>query len=125
MDAIGIAASGLRAYQTWMDLAANNIANLDTLTPTSGSAFQAAQPIIGANPGGSGAAVTGIGYTSAQGRLEFSPDHPLADSRGYVRAPDTDLVDQLPQMIIAQEGFRANLATLARARQAYQSLLDA
>ena len=49
----------------------------------------------------------------------------MADAAGDVRAPDTDLTDQMPQLILAQRGYEANLATLARARETYQSLMGA
>ena len=40
-DVLRIANSSLGFHQTWLDTLANNIANVNTIKPTSGSAFQA------------------------------------------------------------------------------------
>jgi flagellar basal-body rod protein FlgC len=59
-----------------------------------------------------------------EGRLVYEPDHELADANGYVRYPDIDLGDQMTQLLMAQRGYQANLATVERATNAYQSALQ-
>ena len=39
-DSLGIAASGLLAHRKWLDAVSDNIANINTATPTSKSAFK-------------------------------------------------------------------------------------
>ena len=39
-DGISIAASGMNAYQTWLDAIADNIANINTITATDEEPFQ-------------------------------------------------------------------------------------
>ena len=45
-DLLRIAGSSLGMHQTWLDALANNIANVNTVTSTSQSAFQAQMPIV-------------------------------------------------------------------------------
>ena len=56
-----------------------------------------------------GVDVAGIALGDPEGRLEYAPDHPLADEDGYVRAPDMDMASQMTQLVMAQRGFQASV----------------
>ena len=58
------------------------------------------------------------------GRLQYDPNHPLADENGFVRAPDMDLTDQMTSLIIAQRAYQANVTVFERARDAYIRALE-
>jgi flagellar basal-body rod protein FlgC len=127
--AMNAAGSGLATYQTWLDALADNIANINTVEPMSGKAFQAeyvqAQAIAGGQGQvGSGVEVAGINLSSAQGRVTYDPQSPQADSTGYVRLPDIDLGEQMGELIMAQRAFQANAAVVTRAQDSYQSAID-
>ena len=126
------AASGLGLFRTWMDAVADNMANLDTVRPTSEAAFQprfvvanaigTGQEAVTGDP--AGAQVAGISFGDPAGRLVHDPTHPLADAEGMVRFPDMDMGDQMTQLMVAQRGYQANLAVIDRARDAYQQALS-
>ena len=126
------AASGLGLFRTWMDAVSDNMANLDTVRPTSEAAFQARYVVaqaIGSGQaamtgGPAGAQVTGISFGDPNGRLMHDPTNPLADADGMVRYPDVDMGDQMTQLMIAQRGYQANLSVIDRARDAYQQALS-
>jgi len=122
-QSIGAAQSGVAVYRKWMDAISDNIANIHTVRSSNESAYQAEYVLAGPMEGG-GAQVTGTALGSAQGRMVYEPDHPLADAQGYVRYPDIDLGDQMGQLIMAQRGYQANLSQADRAREAYQSALQ-
>ncbi len=123
-DAIGIAATGLTLHRKWLDAVSDNLANVNTVTATSGDAFQARYVIAQAGEGDSGVYVAGAGYGDAEGRLVYEPEHPLADEAGYVRYPDIDLASQMSQLIMAQRGYEANAAVVDRAKTMYESGLQ-
>jgi flagellar basal-body rod protein FlgC len=56
--------------------------------------------------------------------MVYEPNNPLADDEGYVRYPDIDLGDQMTQLLMAQRGYQANLATIRSATEAYQQALQ-
>ena len=126
------AASGLGLFRTWMDAVSDNMANLDTVRPTSEAAFQARFVVANAigsgqeamTGGPAGAQVTGLSFGDANGRLMHDPTNPLADADGMVRYPDIDMGDQMTQLMIAQRGYQANLAVIDRAKDAYQQALS-
>jgi flagellar basal-body rod protein FlgC len=123
-SAIGIAGTGATVYRKWLDAVSDNIANLNTVRSTSEAAYQEkrviAEPMAG---GGVQVAGTTAG-SSAEGKLVYEPDHPLADADGYVRYPDVDLSSEMTQLIMAQRGYQANLSSVDRAREAYQAALQ-
>jgi flagellar basal-body rod protein FlgC len=123
-NAIGVAGTGVTVYRKWLDAVSDNIANIDNVSPTSQSAFQARYVVAQEAADGNGAQVGGIAYGSAEGRLSYEPDNPLADSEGYVRRPDIDLGSQMAQMIMAQRAYQANLAVVDRARDSYTAAIN-
>jgi flagellar basal-body rod protein FlgC len=127
--AIGTTGSGLSVMRKWIDAISDNIANANTVRPTSGSAFQARTIIASAiEPGADGSpggvAATGVELGSAEGRLVHEPNNPLADANGYVRYPDVDMSEQMVQLIVAQRSYQVNLAVLDRVKSAYEQALQ-
>jgi flagellar basal-body rod protein FlgC len=126
-DSIDISGSGLSVHRRWMDAVSDNISNINTVTSTDGEAFRERMVVAQAVDYGSGEGGVRIAraeFGSAEGRLVHEPDHPLADADGYVRYPDIDLGDQMTQLIMAQRGYQANLASMERATTAYQAALQ-
>ncbi|MGZ4461023.1 MAG: flagellar basal body rod protein FlgC [Nocardioidaceae bacterium] len=122
-DVLGIAGSGMAMHQTWLDCLSYNIANINTATPTSGAAFQAQYAMAQAVPGG-GVRVSGIAYGDPQGRVVYQPDSPMADAKGYIRMPDTDLASEMSQLIMAQRGFQAQASVVRNQQDVYSSALS-
>ncbi|NEM91171.1 flagellar basal body rod protein FlgC [Galbitalea soli] len=123
-DAIGIAGSAMDVHRKWLDAISDNIANINTVRPTSDAAFQARYIVAQAGPGDTGVYVQGAAYGSATGRLVYEPSNPLADAKGYVRYPDIDLASQMGQLIMAQRGYEANANVVDRAKTSYEAALQ-
>ncbi|MFL6061050.1 MAG: flagellar basal body rod protein FlgC [Marmoricola sp.] len=122
-DMLSIANSALGMHQTWLDALANNIANVNTVMPTSGKAFQGQMVIAGARPGG-GVDVAGIAYSDPTGRVVNDPESALADADGNVRMPDIDLASQMSQLVMAQRGFQASVQVTKNAQDTYTAALQ-
>jgi flagellar basal-body rod protein FlgC len=120
---LDIAHSGLTMHQTWLDALAYNISNVNTIRPTSGSAFQA-QYVVAQNVAGGGVQVAGVELGDAQGRIVNDPTNPLADADGNVRAPDIDMGAQMSDLIMAQRGFQAQVQVAKNAQDVYASALS-
>jgi flagellar basal-body rod protein FlgC len=123
-DAIGIAGTGLTLHRKWLDAISDNLANINTAKPTDGAAFQARYIVAQEGEGVSGAYVAGAAYGSAEGRMVYEPDNPVADAEGYVRYPDIDLSEQMGALIMAQRGYQANAGVVDRAKETYQAALQ-
>jgi flagellar basal-body rod protein FlgC len=121
---LGIAASGMGTFKTWIDATADNVANVSTVRGTDEPAYQQRFVIAQARAGergqvGNGVQVAGVAFGDPEGRLVYDPSHPLSDEQGMVRMPDMDLSDQMTNLIIAQRAYQANVTVFERARDAY------
>lgn len=121
---LGVAASGMQTFKTWIDATADNVANVNTIRPTDEAAYQERFVVAQANHArrgevGDGVRVAGVLFGDPEGRLIYAPNNPMADEFGMVRAPDMDLSDQMTNLIIAQRAYQANVTVFERARDAY------
>ena len=126
-DALGISGSGMQLHKMWMDAISDNVANVNTVRPTSERAFQSRYVIAQSVENGSvgaGVAVGGIALSSGEGRITYDPSSPLADENGMVRMSDVDLGEQLTTMIMAERGYQANIASLDRVRATYEAAIQ-
>ena len=121
-DSLRFAASGLGMHQTWLDALAHNIANVNTVRPTDQEAFRA-QLVVAESRQDGGVRVREIALSSAEGRMTYQPDHPLADAQGYVRLPDVDMGDQMSELIMAQRGFQASAQVTKVAQDTYSTAI--
>jgi flagellar basal-body rod protein FlgC len=123
-DAIGIAGSALTVHRKWLDAISDNMANINTVKGTDGDAFQ--ERFIMAQEGerNGGVFVSGTALGDGEGRLVYSPEHPLADENGFVKFPSIDLAEQMSNLIMAQRGYQANAAVVDRAKESYQAALQ-
>ena len=128
--AIGIASTGLTVHRKWLDAVSDNLSNINTVRATDEDAYQAKYVIAQAldygntSTDGHGVQVGGIALGSAEGRMVYEPEHPLADADGYVKYPDIDMSSQMSQLIMAQRGYQANAAVVDRAKETYQAALQ-
>jgi flagellar basal-body rod protein FlgC len=113
------AQSALHTNRVWMDAVADNIANINTVRPTSGPAFQARFIVATAKRADNNDPIG-----DPKGRTVYEPGNPLADKAGLVRYPDIDLGDQMTQLLMAQRAYQLNLAVVDRARDAYLQALN-
>ena len=124
MDAIGIAGTGLTTHQRWMNAVSDNLANINTAKDPSGAAFQARYIEAVEDPNGNGVSQNIARFGSAEGRLVYDPENPVADEAGYVRMPDIDMGEQMSHLIMAQRGYQANAAVVDRAKTAYEAAIQ-
>ena len=126
-DTLGIAGSSLLVHRKWMDAVSDNMANMNTVNPYEQEPFRERLIVAQAVDYGSGEGgvrVARAEFGSAEGRIVYEPDHPMANEEGYVRYPDIDMGDQMVALMMAQRGYQANLAVVERATSAYQAALQ-
>jgi flagellar basal-body rod protein FlgC len=122
-DTLAIANTALGAHQTWIDALAGNIANANTMAPTSGRAFQETYVVLAPRTDG-GVDVAGFAKGDPNGRVVNQPDSPLADAQGNVRAPDMDMASEMGQLVMAQRGYQASVQVTKTAQDTYAAALQ-
>ncbi len=137
--AIDTSASGLTAERLRMDVISNNIANVNTTRTESGDPFRRKLVIFQSrNPRGSlpfmdrlqpqlpgkGVRVQAIMEDMAPFKMEYDPNHPDADSEGYVRRPNINIVHEMVDMITATRAYEANVTSINSAKDMINAALN-
>ena len=145
-SSINIAASGLTAQRTRLDVIANNLANVNTTRTTEGGPFRRSRvifrprvdqpywrgpflPVYLDNGVGRGVRIVKIqkDYDSKP-RLVYDPTHPDAIKtgqwKGYVEYPNVNIVEEMVDMISASRSYEANVAVVNGSKAMFMKALD-
>lgn len=126
--AISAAASGMRAQTTRMRVAAENVANANSVgTSPSEDPFRRRIPLLESttlSTGAQGVRVTGAATDMSTFRQEYNPTHPAADADGYVRLPNVDTLVEMMDLRDATRAYEANLNMIDAARSMTSRALD-
>jgi flagellar basal-body rod protein FlgC len=128
-----------------MDVISNNIANAETTRTAEGGAFKRkdvifiedernaflpkfARALRGENTNVSadqrGVRVSEIKTDDTEGQKVYDPNHPDADSEGYVTYPNVNMVVEMTNMLSATRSYEANLAIVNFAKTMARSSID-
>ncbi|MCL2481662.1 MAG: flagellar basal body rod protein FlgC [Spirochaetaceae bacterium] len=143
---IDIAASGLSAQRLRLDVISNNLANADTTRTPEGGPFRRSRvvfrpkvsqpywksPFLPAfldNGAGKGVRVAKIEKDmDEKTRLVYDPTHPDAiktgPRTGYVEYPNTNIVNEMVDMISATRSYEANIAMVNGSKSMFLKALE-
>jgi len=122
-----IATSALKAEQARMRIIAENIANANSTSKTSGGdPYRRQIPVF--RPvqvdGGQGVKMIKVQPDSSDFKSTYDPGNPSADAKGYVKMPNVDPLVEALDMKEAQRAYEANLNVIETARAMDQRTLD-
>lgn len=138
-ESFAISASGLTAQRLWLDVTANNIANMHTANrPSDTPAYRRRVPLFreklgleidrtsaGAQKKLLGVEVATVVSDPAPARMVYEPDHPLADPEsGYVAYPNINISNEMVNMIAATRAYEANVTAFNAAKDMAQKALE-
>lgn len=125
-----ISASGLAAERLRMDIISNNIANIETTRTESGGPYKRKIVTFKENierqlnniNGNStekynGVKVDKIIEDNSPLKKVYNPNHPDADSNGYVLMPNVNILNEMVDLITATRAFEANVTALNSQKQ--------
>ena len=118
--ALAIAGSGMAAESERLTAVASNIANANSVGTSPGAAYRAREVVFQAVSAGdnsdepsavgmAGVKVAGVVESAAPLRTSYEPGNKLADANGYVTMPNVNPVEEMVNMISAQQDYQANL----------------
>ena len=146
-DAISIAASGLTAERTRMDVTSENLANADTTQGANGQPYQEQEVVLqqvgggfsaalsnamGSVPGTSavngsaagGVEVAGIVSSPTPDQSVYDPSNPSANAQGYVKMPNVNPVNEMVDMIDESRSYQSDVTAMSTAKEMYEKTLD-
>lgn len=129
-DVIG---SGMTANKLWIDLTANNIANINTTRTAEGGPYHRQTLTFKAKDDfhtmlEKKAGVKGIGdgvrvdnvIEDPTEELVYSPEHPDANEEGYVRMPAINLTAEMTNILMAQRAYESNVTVFNATKEVNQ-----
>ncbi|TDR56093.1 flagellar basal-body rod protein FlgC [Halomonas ventosae] len=119
-SAFDIAGSAMSAQSQRMNVTASNLANADSVAGPDGAAYRAKQVLFQARQQqgtAGGVEVRGVIEDPSPMRLEYRPEHPLANEEGYVTMPNVDPVNEMVNMISASRSYQANVEVMNTSKQ--------
>ncbi len=145
-SSINIAASGLSAQRTRLDVISDNIANVDTTRTPEGGPFRRSRVVFRPrveqpywrspflpetmdNGIGKGVRVVKIEKDiDAKPKLVYDPTHPDAiksgPQKGYVEMPNVNIVEEMVDMISASRAYEANVAVVNGSKAMFARALE-
>jgi flagellar basal-body rod protein FlgC len=116
-----IAGSAMSAQSVRLSTVASNLANADSVSGDPDTVYKARLPVFKAQPvGGSGTTagvqVLGIVEKQAAAEKRYEPGNPIADSNGYVYAPNVNEVEEMTNMISASRSYQNNVDIMNTAK---------
>lgn len=115
-----ISGSAMTAQAQRMNTTASNLANADSVAGPNGEAYRAKQVLFEArtdDKGIGGVGVSRVVEDTSPMRLEYRPEHPLANDEGYVEMPNVEPVNEMVDMIAASRSYQANVEVLNTSKQ--------
>ncbi|MDL2401438.1 flagellar basal body rod protein FlgC [Rhizobium mayense] len=127
--ALKIAGSGLEAQSTRLRVVSENIANARSTGDTPGSdPYRRKTVTFGAEVDrANGVTTVGVkkmGEDTGKFIEEYDPDNPAADTKGYVKMPNVNILVEMADMREANRSYEANLQTVKQSRDLINSTID-
>ncbi|MCD1600359.1 flagellar basal body rod protein FlgC [Rheinheimera aquimaris] len=103
-DLYAISLQGLAYERARIEASSANIANMNMVASAPSEVYRLKQVNFAAE-------VTGVpSVTEVQSvKASYQPDHPMADSQGFIYQPDVNLASEMLQLNIANRAYEANI----------------
>ncbi len=123
LNVFGVSSSALTAQSQRLSATASNIANADSISGKDGKAYKAKQvyfqPVqMGQDANANqGVQVSHIVESDAPPRLEYDPNSPFANEKGFVEKSNVNTIAEMTNMISAQRSYEQNVDVMQKAQQ--------
>jgi flagellar basal-body rod protein FlgC len=134
-SSMGVAASGMAAQRTRMDVVSENIANADATRTEDGGPYRRQMVVFGTQPvkksfgevfkgvsdgEGQSVAVQKVIKDQADFRKVYEPSHPDADAKGMVSYPNVNATQEMMDFMAASRSFEANVSVFEASKRMFQ-----
>jgi flagellar basal-body rod protein FlgC len=110
-----VSGTGMSAQSVRLNTTASNIANANTVSSSIDQTYRARHPVFAAemtkalSSQAQGVNVLGIVESDAPLKMEHNPNHPMADSNGFIYKPNVNVVEEMANMISASRAYQTNV----------------
>ncbi len=130
-NAMDVAATGMTAQRTRMDIIAQNIANVNTTRDENGEVYKRQTVVFQQNSNvtfdtvlsnklesfqAKGVKIAAIVEDTTEGAMVYDPTHPDADENGYVTYSNVNTVTEMTNLIDASRSYEASATAFEAAK---------
>ncbi|MCS7214867.1 MAG: flagellar basal body rod protein FlgC [Thermodesulfovibrio sp.] len=122
-----VSATGLEAQKIRLNVIASNLANINSTRTPEGGPYRRKDVIFMTyiyDHISQGVDVYRIIEDQRPFRLVYEPSHPDADSKGYVRYPNVNPMEEMINLISASRAYEANLTMINSYKDMFMRTID-
>jgi len=133
LQSLAISSSALTAERLRLNLISNNLANINTTRTAEGGPYRRKIAVFeeclrtatnNTQTPGNGVKVTAIREDTSPLPLIYDPDHPDADSQGFVALPNVNVVNEMVDLITSTRTYEANVNVFNACKSVVLKALD-
>lgn len=120
---LDISATGMHAQTVRLNTIASNMANVDSISSNKDEVYRSKQPVFQTilegnmhEPTG-GVRIKEVVESQAPTVMEFNPNHPMADEKGYIYRPNVNIVEEMANMMSASRSYETNIEVMNTSKQ--------
>lgn len=120
---LDISATGMHAQTVRLNTIASNMANVDSISSNKDEVYKSKQPVFQTilegnmhEPTG-GVRVKEVVESQAPSVMEYNPNHPMADEKGYIYRPNVNVVEEMANMMSASRSYETNIEVMNTSKQ--------
>lgn len=130
-NVLDVTASGMSAQSVRLNTTASNLANANSVSSSANETYRARQPVFAAelskamfdNSNSVPVSIRGVVESDAPLKMEYSPDHPMANEEGYIYKPNVNVMEEMANMISASRSYQTNVQVADAAKTMMQKTL--
>ena len=123
---LDIAGSAMSAQSVRLNATASNLANAESVSSSAETTYRARRPVFaaalddamqGGESASPGVQVKGIVESQAPLVREYNPNHPMADTDGFIYRSKVNQVEEMADMMSASRSYQTNVQVADTAKQ--------
>ena len=122
-NVLDISATGMHVQTVRLNTIASNMANVDSISSNAKETYRAKEPVFQAimdeetgRPTG-GVKIKEIVENKAPLKMEYNPNHPMANKDGYIFRPNVNVVEEMANMLDASRTYKTNIEVMNTSKQ--------
>jgi len=123
-NVFNVAGSSMSAQSVRLNTVASNLANADTVSTTENEIYRSRQPVfaavlqaLGNEQSSIPVRTAGIVESQEPARQEYQPDHPLANSEGYIYRSNVNSIEEMTNMMAASRSYQNSVEVFNTSKQ--------
>ncbi len=123
----------MSAQSLRLNVTASNLANANSVSSSAEETYRGRHPVFAAEMQKAAAGqqeesvqvkVLGIVEDQDPLKMEYNPNHPMADQDGYIYKPNVNVMEEMANMISASRSYQTNVQVADAAKQMLMKTLQ-